>query len=77
MREPERIDRIASLLKRAWKKTPDQRLGQLLSNITDGEIENALVLWNLEDTEWEGFLQDYVKSKELAGDKNQRQETLF
>lgn len=32
MRELKRIDRILNLLGQLWKKSPDQRLGQLLEN---------------------------------------------
>jgi len=34
MRDPKRIDRILRLIKKIWKKHPDYRLGQLLSNHT-------------------------------------------
>jgi uncharacterized protein YihD (DUF1040 family) len=53
MRDPARIDRICELLAEVWKKHPDQRLGQLLFNITglhdvchveDDVVEEALKL---------------------------------
>ena len=44
MRDPERIDRICALLADAWKRTPDQRLGQLISNLSP-EIDP----WHIED----------------------------
>lgn len=33
MRDPKRIDRICDLLKMFWKDVPDQRFGQLISNM--------------------------------------------
>lgn len=33
MRDPDRIERILSLLEKVWKCEPDQRLCQLLSNV--------------------------------------------
>lgn len=33
MRDPERIDRLTERLKNLWKKYPDLRLGQLISNL--------------------------------------------
>jgi hypothetical protein len=33
MRDPERIDRMIGKLRIIWKKNPDWRLGQLISNI--------------------------------------------
>lgn len=37
MREPKRIDRILKLVKKHWKRVPDQRLGQFLENYVFGE----------------------------------------
>ena len=42
MRDPERIDRILSKLGERWKVNPDWRLGQLLCNITKGEVEGGV-----------------------------------
>lgn len=33
MRDPERIDEILDMVRHAWKRVPDQRLGQLLVNV--------------------------------------------
>ncbi len=33
MRDPDRIDRILSLLKKFWHRHPDLRLGQIMSNV--------------------------------------------
>jgi len=34
MRDPKRIKRILNLIKTAWNRVPDWRLGQLISNIS-------------------------------------------
>jgi len=55
-RDPERIDRILGLIGVTWKRVPDWRLGQLLSNlgifidgrdpffIEDNDIETILAI---------------------------------
>jgi len=40
MRDLKRIDRICALLKKQWKKVPDQRLGQFLANYIFGHHED-------------------------------------
>jgi uncharacterized protein YihD (DUF1040 family) len=50
MRDPIRIDRMIELLRTAWHKTPDQRLGQLLCNMSKlGDSD----IWQIEDDVWE------------------------
>lgn len=54
MRNPERIDKITSLLNELWHKYPDMRFWQLLLNIawSDKKID----LWYLEDDKAEAAL---------------------
>ena len=33
MRDPKRIDEFCNLLKKIWKRVPDWRFGQLISNL--------------------------------------------
>ena len=33
MRDPKRIDKFCDLLKETWKRVPDWRFGQLISNL--------------------------------------------
>lgn len=33
MRDPKRIDEFCDLLKKVWKRVPDWRFGQLISNL--------------------------------------------
>ena len=40
MRDPERIKTILSLLKQIWSYGPDLRLGQIITNATDGKDRN-------------------------------------
>lgn len=53
MRDPERIDRILSLIREVWKTSPDLRLTQLIMNalqinsdpyyIEDDKLEDSLL----------------------------------
>lgn len=40
MRNPDRIPKICCLLEEAWKKSPDERLGQFLSNYVYGHHQD-------------------------------------
>lgn len=53
MRDPERIDRILSTVRDVWEKYPDLRLGQMLGNIADDEVD----LYYVEDDEIEERLK--------------------
>ncbi len=56
MRDPERIERIQSLIDKIWKKMPDLRLTQLIMNalgmsrdpyhVEDDVLEQALIKLN-------------------------------
>lgn len=66
MRDPERIDKICDLLKEAWKKVPDQRLGQLLINYVFGRNPvhpkfDAYIFFK-EDDETQVRLEDFIGS---------------
>ena len=54
MRDPKRIERILELVKQIWKKSPDQRLCQL--------IHNAV---SMEDVSWHGKDQFYASDEIL------------
>lgn len=54
MRDPERIDRILALIRHEWLKSPDQRFGQLLSNITGREYFDEA--WYYEDSHIEAAI---------------------
>ena len=63
MRDPKRIDRLLSLVKKIWKERPELRLMQLLRNATDDSIN--FDTYYLEDTPLEKMLIDlYCKKKE-------------
>jgi hypothetical protein len=57
-RDPQRIDRIVEELRTAWKRDPDQRLGQLLSNLQGTGPQD---LFYVEDDEWERLLKEVKK----------------
>lgn len=56
MRDPERIPEILDKLRKAWEKSPDIRLGQLISNAIDRTsyplfyIEDEYLLEEIEKT---------------------------
>lgn len=60
-RDPERIERITKLLAERWKRDPDQRLGQLIVNVSRHEIEGPFAgnddPWFAEDDAWEAALK--------------------
>jgi len=55
MRDPDRIEQILTLLEKAWKREPDQRLCQLLSNLLYPKND----LYYVEDDE----LEERLKSR--------------
>lgn len=63
MRDPARIDIIVEALRTAWKKDPDQRLGQLLDNISylDGTRSSYRTEFRLqEDDKWNHQLKQWI-----------------
>jgi uncharacterized protein YihD (DUF1040 family) len=56
MRDPQRIDRILNLIAVAWRRNPDQRLGQLLYNYAGFEGD----IFNYEDDRTEQKLQEFI-----------------
>lgn len=54
-RDPKRIDKVLTAIKKLWEKNPDQRLGQLLVNAkiiaTNDSGEHRGELFNYEDTD--------------------------
>jgi len=55
-RDPKRIDRMVELLREAWSLFPDERLTQLVINISDTHHDCGPVYF-LEDVEMERRLQ--------------------
>ena len=58
MRDPERIPIIINKLHRAWERVPDQRLGQLVSNLMGPGRHDVFYT---EDEEWYKLLDDFLK----------------
>ena len=56
-RDPERIDKILTKLSIAWKKHPDWRLGQLLTNFMQSP---NMDLFYLEDNELEKLMNNHI-----------------
>ena len=68
MRDISRIDLIIEKLKLAWYQNPDQRLGQLLSNVFDleGEIPSPSYRWAIRartDDMWSSAITEYTREK--------------
>uniref|UniRef100_A0A6M3JKT5 DUF1018 domain-containing protein n=1 Tax=viral metagenome TaxID=1070528 RepID=A0A6M3JKT5_9ZZZZ len=59
MRDPKRIKRICKILEKAWSLSPDQRLGQFLSNYVYGHRQD---IFFLEDDEVEKLLNGLYKA---------------
>lgn len=57
MRDPDRIERILSLLEKVWKCEPDQRLCQLLSNALYPKND----IFYVEDDDLEAQLKEQLK----------------
>lgn len=58
MRNPDRIPEMLRMLGLIWEVIPDQRLGQLVVNLTrtqDGSIRDP---WTVEDDELEEIMRD-------------------
>lgn len=55
-RDPERIDRVLTLIRTAWEQMPDLRLGQLLHNVTGTHDD----LFNYEDDQLLDDLEEWI-----------------
>lgn len=64
VRDIARIDFILEQLRILWHQNPDQRLGQLLTNVLDHERTGAPAhptsVWFVEDDWWSKKLIDYT-----------------
>ena len=60
MRDPNRIKEVCNLLKQAWEKDPDQRLGQFLMNYIFGDFNTKA--FYIEDNEIEDKLKTFIES---------------
>jgi len=58
MRDPKRIPRIIKKLEKVWKKHPDYRLGQLVSNLLGPGPHDVFFP---EDEEWEDLLDHHLE----------------
>lgn len=57
MRDPNRIDPLLAKLGEAWKKYPDQRFGQFVTNFF---VRYGKDPFNVEDDEWMRALQEFI-----------------
>jgi hypothetical protein len=60
MRNLKRIPRIIRKLEKAWMKSPDQRLGQFISNLIGPGPHDVFFI---EDDDWEKFIDIYGDNK--------------
>lgn len=58
-RDPQRIDRLAKLLREAWHCVPDFRLTQLVMVVSD-ELRDAGALWHIEDDGMEQRFRAFI-----------------
>lgn len=54
MRDPNRIPHVLAALERRWRQDPDWRLGQLLANVVDRDMQR---LFAIEDDRLVDLLQ--------------------
>lgn len=66
MRDPNRIDRILNLIAVLWRRNPDMRLGQLLSNFADFRSDPFYI----EDDITEEKLKSWLEKIKRTGDTN-------
>ena len=59
MRDPARIDRMLSLIRAIWSKSPDLRLGQLLCNANTHNFESNT--YQCDDDDLENDLKAYCQ----------------
>jgi len=64
MRDPERIDKILSLLEERWKSQPDLRLGQILINLMRQKKKNLIApeVFYFEDSKLLEILECLMKT---------------
>lgn len=60
-KDPARIDSIIEKLTDLWKKNPDLRLGQMLTNINSSK-NNSGDMYYLSDADLEKYLEDFLKA---------------
>ena len=60
MRDPKRIDPLLAKLGEAWKKCPDQRFGQFVTNFFGMSQQDV---WHTEDDAWLIGLQAVIDGK--------------
>ena len=81
MRDPNRIKRICQILENAWRRYPDQRLGQFLLNYVFGSIGRDSHIYHKEDGEIENLLKDCIKKfdafEALSKDEQKEQYELY
>lgn len=81
MRDPERIKRVCQLLEDAWRRYPDERLGQFLLNYVFGSIGRDPHVYHREDDEVQTLLKEFVEKfdafEELSEAQRREQEELY
>lgn len=81
MRDPKRIKRVCQLLGDAWRRYPDQRLGQFLLNYVFGSIGRDSHIYHRDDDEVETLLKEFIEKldafEELPEAQRREQEELY
>ena len=62
-RDPNRIDRVAELLRQAWHLEPGFRLTQLIMVVSD-KTDDAGALWHVEDDTMEHKLRLFAANRQ-------------
>lgn len=61
VRDPNRIPIIMEALRKEWEYSPDQRLCQLISNITRGNLPAGSTYGDLFNLEDDRFMKDLIE----------------
>jgi len=63
MRDPERIPAVLEFVERLWRKHPDWRLGQLISNVASWRNQDV---WDLEEDELVAEIERHIHQAEAT-----------
>lgn len=63
MRDPNRIEKYISVLRKIWETYPDWRFGQLISNITPCDVSSPYFFY-IEDEDFFENINTFFKEKD-------------
>lgn len=67
MRDPARVDRVIALLRRAWRSSPDLRLGQLIHHVARQAYPTSEI-FHVEDDLIEIALHEFLQRRGVVAE---------